>query len=102
MKNIYRKFSVRYSVSATAGEVLTVDYRVAALGTPYPAALGDVIHAYQWLVKETPTGRARWWLPVIPQRRPGPGPVSLPQGPWDASARRAGAHVPLGRFDMQR
>lgn len=31
--------------------MLTVDYRVAP-EHPYPAALEDVIHAYQWLVKE--------------------------------------------------
>ena len=51
MKNIYRKFSVRYSRLSYGGDVLTVDYRVAP-EHPYPAALEDVIHAYQWLVKE--------------------------------------------------
>ena len=51
MKNIYRKFAVRYSRLAYGGDVLTIDYRVAP-EHPYPAALEDAIHAYEWLVKE--------------------------------------------------
>lgn len=51
MKNIYRKFAVRYSRLSYGGDVLTVDYRVAPRH-PYPAALEDAIHAYQWLVRE--------------------------------------------------
>ena len=51
MKNIYRKFAVRYSRLSFGGDVLTIDYRVAP-EDPYPAALEDAIHAYQWLVKE--------------------------------------------------
>ena len=51
MKNIYRKFAVRYSRLSFGGDVLTADYRVAP-EYPYPAALEDALHAYQWLVKE--------------------------------------------------
>lgn len=51
MKNIYRKFAVRFSRLSFGGDVLTIDYRVAP-EHPYPAALEDAVHAYQWLVKE--------------------------------------------------
>lgn len=51
MKNIYRKFAVRYSKLSYGGDVLTVDYRVAP-EHPYPAALEDALSAYRWLVGE--------------------------------------------------
>ena len=51
MKNIYRKFAVRYSKLSYGGDVLTVDYRVAP-ENPYPAALEDALAAYLWLVRE--------------------------------------------------
>ena len=51
MKNIYRKFAVRYSRLSYGGDVLSVDYRVAP-EDPYPAALNDAIYAYYWLIKE--------------------------------------------------
>lgn len=51
MKNIYRRFAVRYSKISFGGDVLTVDYRVAPEYT-YPAALDDVVYAYRWLLDE--------------------------------------------------
>lgn len=51
MKNIYRKFAVRYSKLSLGGDVLTIDYRVAP-EHPYPAALEDAVFAYRWLVEE--------------------------------------------------
>jgi len=51
MKNIYRRFAVRYSKVSYGGDVLTLDYRVAP-ENPYPAALEDAVAAYEWLVKE--------------------------------------------------
>lgn len=51
MKNIYRKFAVRYSKLSYGGDVLTIDYRIAP-EYPYPAALEDAVSAYQWLIGE--------------------------------------------------
>lgn len=51
MKNIYRRFAVRYSKLSYGGDVLTVDYRVAP-ENPFPAALEDAVAAYEWLIKE--------------------------------------------------
>ena len=100
MKNIYRKFAVRYSRLSFGGDVLTADYRVAP-EYPYPAALEDALHAYQWLVKEK-RYRPDCDCRGFGRRRTCPCPVSLPQGPRAAAARRAGAHVALGGRYMQR
>ena len=51
MKNIYRKFAVRYSKLSFGGDVLTIDYRVAP-EYQYPAALEDAVYAYKWLIQE--------------------------------------------------
>ncbi|WP_394525353.1 alpha/beta hydrolase [Lacrimispora sp. JR3] len=51
MKNIYRRFAVRYSKISYGGDVLTPDYRVAP-ENPYPAALSDAVAAYEWLLNE--------------------------------------------------
>lgn len=51
MKNIYRRFAVRYSKLSFGGDVLTIDYRVAP-EDPYPAALEDAVFAYKWLIQE--------------------------------------------------
>lgn len=51
MKNIYRDFAMQYSKRSMGGDVLTVDYRVAPK-YPFPAALGDAVAAYGWLLTE--------------------------------------------------
>ena len=49
MRNVYRKFAVRYNELGHGMDVLTVDYRVAP-EHPFPAALEDSIYAYNWLI----------------------------------------------------
>lgn len=51
MKNIYRRFAVRYSRISYGADVLSVDYRVAP-EHPFPAALMDAAAGYRWLVEE--------------------------------------------------
>lgn len=51
MKNIYRRFAVRYSKLSYGADVLTIDYRVAPEYV-FPAALDDAVYAYRWLVEE--------------------------------------------------
>ncbi|MDD6075002.1 MAG: alpha/beta hydrolase [Otoolea sp.] len=51
MKNIYRRFAVKYSKISFGADVLTPDYRVAP-EYPFPTALEDAVAAYRWLLEE--------------------------------------------------
>lgn len=51
MKNIYRRFAVRYSKLSLGADVLSPDYRVAP-EHPFPAALEDAVYAYRWLLED--------------------------------------------------
>jgi len=51
MKNIYRRFAVKYSKISYGADVLTPDYRVAPEHV-FPAALEDAVYAYRWLLEE--------------------------------------------------
>ncbi|MCC8029380.1 MAG: alpha/beta hydrolase [Lachnospiraceae bacterium] len=50
MINVYRSFAGLYSELGRGVSVLTPDYRVAP-EDPYPAALEDAVHAYDWLLE---------------------------------------------------
>lgn len=51
MRNAYRTFGVVYSELGGNISVLTPDYRVAP-EHPFPAALGDALAAFDWLVEQ--------------------------------------------------
>ncbi len=51
MKNIYRRFAVKYSKISLGADVLTPDYRIAPEHI-FPAALEDVVTSYRWLLEE--------------------------------------------------
>ena len=51
MKNIYRRFAVKYSKLSYGADVPTIDYRVAP-ENPFPAAVEDAVYAYKWSLDE--------------------------------------------------
>ncbi len=56
MINVYRSFAGLYSELGHGVPVLTPDYRVAP-ENPYPAALKDAVHSYDWLLENGWTER---------------------------------------------
>ena len=73
MKNIYRRFAVKYSQISFGADVLTPDYRVAP-EHPYPAALEDAVYAYRWLLEEKKYQPSQI---VVGGRRSGAGALSV-------------------------
>ena len=96
MKNIYRKFAVRYSRLSFGGDVLTADYRVSG-GPGGRAPCLPVAGEGKTLPPGTDSDCRGFG-----RRRPCPCLVPLPQGPRAAAACRAGAHVAMGGRHMQR
>ena len=102
MKNIYRRFAVRYSKLSYGGDVLSIDYRVAP-GEP----LSGGVRGCGFGLSLADGGEA---LPAVSDhsgrgfggRRTGAGALHVFKGPFDSAARRCHCHVALGGFDGQR
>lgn len=102
MKNIYRRFAVKYSELGFGADVLTPDYRVAP-EHPFPAALEDAVYAYKWLLNEkkirsgTDRGCRRFR-----GRRTCPRALSLRKGSCASAPGWDHHDVPLDGCDAQR
>lgn len=97
MKNIYRRFAVKYSELGFGADVLTPDYRVAP-EHPFPAALEDAVYAYKWLLNEKNTIRNRSWLPEIPREADLPSRSVSTQRIMRFRSRLGSSRCPLGRM----
>lgn len=101
MKNIYRRFAVKYSELGLGADVLTPDYRVAP-EHPFPAALEDAVYAYKWLLNEKKYAPEQIVIAATPRAADLPWRSASTRRTTPCRSLRAHHHVPVDGCDPQR